>query len=321
MSVLPIALALALLLLAVVACSLLRRQRASRWRSQRLIAAAHKIAGGDLTARAGLDGDDDLSAIGRALDELAGGLASARAELAADERRALLANRLSVVGTLAAGVAHEINNPLAYVISNLEYIGDLSATLAQRSPDSRASLGDLTLAVAESLSGAQRVRRLVADLKTFSSFEGELEPLELAPLLDAALNLAAHQLRGRAQVVRGFADCPRVLAHPGWMAQLFFDLILSAARRMPPGRARDHRLRVSTGVWPDGRVFAEVEGSGQEEADLSAGIALGNGVLGAMNGLVELERTAAGGTLFRVLLAPAVEAPAVPAVARAHVAA
>ena len=301
--------ALGLLLLALAACTTLRLRRAYHWRARQLIDAARKMAGGDLTARAGLDGGDDLSAVGSALDELAERLASARGELAADEQRSLLADRLSVVGTLAAGVAHEINNPLAYVISNLEYIGDLSAMLARRSPDSRAALGDLPEAVAESLAGAQRVRRLVADLQTFARHDGVLEPVELAPLLDAVLNLAAHELRGRAQVVRGFSDCPRVLGHPGWMAQLFFDLILGAARRMPPGRARDHRLRVATGVRPDGRVFAEFEGNGLENADADASgcLSLCQGILGGMNGLLELEKTVAGGTLVRVLLAPAVE--------------
>ncbi|HSO00712.1 MAG TPA: histidine kinase dimerization/phospho-acceptor domain-containing protein, partial [Candidatus Nanopelagicales bacterium] len=115
----------------------------------------------------------------------------------------LLSDRMASLGTLAAGVAHEINNPIAYIYLNLE--------IAARE---LAALGDPRLAraegaLADALEGAARVRGIVGDLKTFARAGGEpLGPVDVREILDAAAGLATNELRRRARIVRDYGPTP-----------------------------------------------------------------------------------------------------------------
>ncbi len=115
------------------------------------------------------------------------------------ERQLLLADRMASVGMLAAGIAHEINSPLAYVTANLEIIGEELRGLDSGLP--AAKLRDLTTLVNESRDGAERVRKIVRGLKTFSrSDEERRAPIELARILDLAANMTFNEIRHRARL-------------------------------------------------------------------------------------------------------------------------
>src|SRR5258708_8139077 len=127
--------------------------------------------------------------------------------LVASEHRELQArlaqtDRLTSLGTLAAGVAHEINNPLAYVLLNLGYAGEELPKLLPKQPQDIARLGnEVLLALDHARDGAERIRDVVRSLKTFSRPESETRvPLDVTQVLTATLALVAHEIRHRAHL-------------------------------------------------------------------------------------------------------------------------
>lgn len=109
------------------------------------------------------------------------------------EARLLVADRMASIGMLAAGVAHEINNPLAYVIANLSFV---SQELARTSASGHSCLDEASAAIVEAQEGAEGVRGIVRDLKTFSRSEAaQRGAVDLHQLLDSAANMAANEVR------------------------------------------------------------------------------------------------------------------------------
>ncbi|MEY2933447.1 MAG: hypothetical protein RL033_4196 [Pseudomonadota bacterium] len=144
-------------------------------------------------------------------------------------------DRLASVGVLAAGVAHEINNPLVYIMNNLSY------ALAHL-PD---GFDELTSALREARSGAERVRDIVKDLKTFSRSDGEkMEPVDVRLILDSAIKVAHNEIRHRAQLVRNYEEIPPVEANSR-LGQVFLNLILNAAHAIPEGDVGNNQVVVS----------------------------------------------------------------------------
>ena len=159
------------------------------------------------------------------------------AELKQAHTRLQLADRLASMGTLAAGVAHEINNPLAFVVANLgfaqEELGVLRAThFDPLVLDKR--LGALGWALGEAQEGAARVRNIVLDLKTFSHPDAEYRgPVDICRVIDSAVNLAQGEIRGRAKILRRFDRVPPVLGNEARLSQLFLNLVVNAAHSIP----------------------------------------------------------------------------------------
>lgn len=163
------------------------------------------------------------------------------------ERRHLLqqvaqADRLTMVATLAAGVAHEVNNPLTYVLMNLD------KCLEGLSPDPalRASDDDLQAMLREALDGVARVRAIVRDLNRFSRVEHQTAPVDVNDCVRKAVQLASAELRYRAQVVQTLEPVPPVRAADGRLVQILLNLLINAAHAIPPGRPDQNRVVVST---------------------------------------------------------------------------
>jgi C4-dicarboxylate-specific signal transduction histidine kinase len=117
------------------------------------------------------------------------------------DRRLALAERMATVGTLAAGVAHEINNPLSYILSNLRF---LSSELARFQTSEPEKLAEASEATAETLEGAERVRRIVQDLRTFACDGEGRAPVDLHRVLDLAIS--KHPAREHEPRVRAVLD-------------------------------------------------------------------------------------------------------------------
>ncbi len=193
------------------------------------------------------------------------------------ERRKLLSqlmisDRMASVGTLAAGVAHEINNPLAAVIANLDFVdgtmrGKLGghATPGMERSDA-AILADLRAPIDDARDAADRVRVIVRDLKIFShsATEEPIGSVDVEAILESSVRMAWNEIRHRARLVKQYTLVPRVRGSEARLGQVFLNLIVNAAQSLPEGSAEDNEIRVSTRL--DGeRVFVEV-------ADTGAGI-------------------------------------------------
>ncbi len=183
------------------------------------------------------------------------------------ERRAmqaqlLVASRLASVGTLAAGVAHEINNPLAFVNANVLYLAD-------ELERSRSALGPATdeilQLVAETRQGVERIGLIVRDLKAFSRVDSEdvTAVVDVRKVLAFAEKMAGKEMRQRARVLRDIQPVPMVKANESRLGQVFLNLLLNAAQAIPDGAATEHEIRIRTRTDGLGRAVVEVSDTGR----------------------------------------------------------
>ncbi|OJH42892.1 hybrid sensor histidine kinase/response regulator [Cystobacter ferrugineus] len=234
--------------------------------------------------------------------------------------RVALAERMSSVGTLAAGVAHEINNPLAYVMANLNY----ALTEVREGRAGAPDADELTQVLQEAHEGAERIRRIVRDLKTFSRPADErMEWLDLHHTIDSAVTLAWNELRHRARLVKQYQEVPRVYANEGRLGQVVLHLLMNAAHAIPEGAADQNEIRITTRVDAEGRVLIEVSdtGRGIPEAirsrifepffttqpvgeGMGLGLSINHTLVTHMGGELQFESEVDKGTVFRVVLPP-----------------
>jgi len=166
------------------------------------------------------------------------------------------------MGMLAAGVAHEINNPLAYLLVNAEsLIEDLPSLLPEFTD---AGAQDFSNRLQEIISGARRIQRIARDLNTFSRQDGlELVPVRLQDSIEHALNMVSNELKYRARVIREFQPVPPVMATEGKLAQVFLNLLINSAQAINErnGTGKEPEIRVR--VWSENdQVCAEVSDTG-----------------------------------------------------------
>lgn len=213
-------------------------------------------------------------------------LQDALAELRSAQQQILQSEKLAAIGQLAAGVAHEINNPVGYIQSNLSTMRDYAERLdrllsladrlhghlpagdplrdewahAVQDEDLSYLRTDLVELVEESLEGVARVRRIVLDLRDFSRVDApEWAPADLHQGLESTLNVVANELKYKCTVVREYGDLPSVECLGSQINQVFLNLLVNAAHAMEePGE-----IRIRTGATDDGEsVWIEVEDDG-----------------------------------------------------------
>jgi two-component system cell cycle sensor histidine kinase/response regulator CckA len=239
-----------------------------------------------------------------------------------DEQLAL-ADRMASIGTVAAGVAHEINNPLAYVRMNLE--------VAARELAGAGGPAEAAECIRVAIEGAERVRGIVRNLSTLSRVEEDvLEAVDLSALLDSTLTLAASALTPKARIVRRYDPVPRALGTPGRLGQVFLNLVLNAADAIPEGAAGDHEVRVSTATGVGGHAIVEIADTGggisfehagrvfdpffttkPVGAGTGLGLAICHRIVTGLGGEIGFTARTGGGTVFRVSLPPASNVEAV----------
>ena len=244
-----------------------------------------------------------------------------------DEMRArlILTDRMASLGTLAAGVAHEVNNPLASVTSNLELIGEEIRAMTGASPSGR--MRGLSEMVEEARRGAERVRRIVKDLHTLARAEQHSQgPVDLRAVLDLSLNMASNEIEHRARIVRDYGSVPLVEGDDGRLAQVFVNLLVNAAQAIAEGQPDTNEIRITTRTDSLGRAVVEVRDTGSGvPAELlnrifdpffttkAIGVGTGLGlpvchaIVTGLGGEIVAESDAGSGTMFRVVL-PALRA-------------
>jgi PAS domain S-box-containing protein len=247
------------------------------------------------------------------------------------QARLLLADRMVSVGTLAAGVAHEINNPLAYAMNNLEAVAirrlpGLIGRLREMGGDAAAAGEELAQAAAMidvAREGCDRMRDIVRDLRTFTrgADEDRRVPIDVRRVLDASINLAWNELRHRARLVKEYADVPLVVANEARLGQVFLNLLVNAAQALQVGDAAENVIRVSVSADDAGNVVVEVRDSGAgipaehlarifdpffTTKPVGVGTGLGlwicQGIVSSLGGQISAENLADGGASLRVVL-------------------
>ncbi|MBX7098339.1 MAG: response regulator [Myxococcaceae bacterium] len=270
--------------------------------------------------------------------------AGLRAERHRMQEQLLISERMASMGTLAAGVAHEINNPLAALMANLECVrGDLEAVAqglgTQAVPETVKGLVKRLEESFEPLRDAQecalRVRNIVRDLKIFSrSEDGLVDAVDVRQVLESSLRMAWNEVRHRARLVKDFGEVPHVRGNEARLGQVFLNLVLAAARSMPDGRAHENTLRVSTRQERPGQVVVEVcdTGGGLEEpvrarifepftatqvpgGGTGLALAICHRIVVALGGEIRVDSEAGKGTCYRVDLPVAADPIAEPAAA------
>jgi len=241
------------------------------------------------------------------------------------ERRAmqaqlLVASRLASVGTLAAGVAHEINNPLAFVNANVLYLGN---ELERHRQAIGPATDELLQLVAETRQGVERIGLIVRDLKAFSRVDSEdiSSVVDVRNVLAFAEKMAGKEMRQRARVVRDIQPVPPVKANESRLGQVFLNLLLNAAQAIPDGTAAQHEIRIRTRTDGLGRAVVEISDTGRgipEELrarvfdpffttkpigeGTGLGLSICLGIVRSLGGEILLDSEVGRGSTFRVAL-------------------
>jgi two-component system NtrC family sensor kinase len=235
------------------------------------------------------------------------------------ETSLVLADRLAALGTVAAGVAHEINNPLAYILLNL----GLAKTALDRGPTVTEDARQTALgAIAVAVEGATHIERVVGEVRSLardSPLDGGSS--DLGKVVTFACSLVKHQLHDRAMLEVDVEPVPRVVGTDTRLGQVLLNLLMNAAQAVPRGTPELHRVTVR--VRPDGarHVVLEVADTGEgipaellshvfepfvttkvQGDGLGLGLSIAHGIVTSFGGSIVAESEAHKGSTFRVRL-------------------
>jgi signal transduction histidine kinase/CheY-like chemotaxis protein len=224
--------------------------------------------------------------------------------------------KLESIGTLAAGVAHEISNPLGYIAANLDYV----AARLDRLHDP-CVVREIRRATMEAQLGADRVRRIVTDLKRFARREtSEPGPTDLRAVLDTAISMAWNEIRHRARLVRDYGPPVLVVADDDRLVQVFLNLLLNAAQAIEDGQRDENEIRVRTrqegaelsieiqdsggGISPESlaAVFDPFFTTKPVGVGTGLGLSICHSIVTSLGGTIQVESARGRGSTFRVRL-------------------
>ncbi|MCC7460188.1 MAG: response regulator [Proteobacteria bacterium] len=229
-----------------------------------------------------------------------------------------LADRLTSLGTLVSGVAHEINNPLSVVVANATFVADEleKNTIAgmQGNEDMLDSIKDIQLA-------AERIRKIVSDLKFFSQPQNDpIKPVDVNGVLDWAIRVTANQVRHCAKLVRDFHGQSYVSGSELRLGQVFVNLIVNAAQSIEKSSFASNEIKISTqsennrvviqiqdtgiGMGPDTikRIFDPFFTTKRAGVGTGLGLSISRGIVNSMGGSISVQSVVGKGTTFEIKL-------------------
>lgn len=245
-------------------------------------------------------------------------LSSERKRLAA---RAVELERIRALGLLVAGVAHEINNPLTYLLGNLELASSRQRQLLAAPDRSLAACAKLFENIESARDGAERIAFIVRLLSTFvRGSSDETQEIDVLRALDAAARLAMQHIRARARLQLELSSLPLVRANEARLAQVFLNLLINAAQAIPEGTPDQHEIRVRTahegdriviavsdtgcGIAPEltSRIFEPFYTTKPADQGTGLGLSISRDVIVSFGGTISVESELGKGATFRIAL-------------------
>lgn len=238
-----------------------------------------------------------------------------------DERgreRVAQQQRLVTTGTLAAGVGHEINNPLAYVLANIELSLEELRAMAGGSPSGR--MKNLIEALSDAKEGAELIRRIVRGLRALAREDTNPTACDLEDAVDTALHMAMHELRQKASVHVDLKDAPPVLADEARLSQLFVNLLVNAGQAFEQAAPERNAVRITATTRPDSVLLRVADnGPGISAENLARifdpffttkpvgvgtglGLAICHGIVTGLGGTITCVSTPGQGACFEIEL-------------------
>jgi PAS domain S-box-containing protein len=250
--------------------------------------------------------------------------------------KALQADRMAALGTLAAGVAHEVNNPLGFTVANVAFAleelsrmeTELMPTEDEPSGTTEARLAGVRLrmppvleALQEARQGSERVRLVVRDLKMFGGGDAaRAVDVDVRRVIESSISMAYSAIRHRARLVKEYRAAPTVAGNEGRLAQVFLNLFVNAAEAIREGDPEREEIRVVLAADASGWCVVEVSDTGRGIAPehlvgvfdpffstkpgsgTGLGLSICHTIVVGMGGDISVDSRLAKGTTFRITL-------------------
>jgi PAS domain S-box-containing protein len=242
--------------------------------------------------------------------------------------RARMANidRMLTLGTVASGVAHEINNPLSFISGNVQYALNLLKSSLDRTdePMSQEAISGLVEALEDAIEGSHRVRDIVRDLSDLAGGSADVdfptEQISVKAPLQSSLTIARNHIKDRAKLACDIQDVPEVYGNASKLGQVFLNILINAAQAIPANAADANEVRVATYARGDTVVIAISDtGEGIPDSHLDSlfepffstkpsdkgtglGLAISQLIVRQLGGEIEVDTTLGVGSTFRVVL-------------------
>jgi nitrogen-specific signal transduction histidine kinase len=243
----------------------------------------------------------------------------------------LASERLASMGALTASVGHEINNPLASIMVNLDLI---ALRIEELAADGLlpSSVVELIEPLTDAREAAKQIRDIVRDLRLFArgAEDEDLRPVDVMRVLSSTLRMARNEIKHRARLVTDYRPVPPVNANESRLAQVFLNLVINAAQSLPDGHALSNEVRIATRT-EDGQAVVEVRDTGRgmtpevtqrlfspffttkhEEQGVGLGLVICHRIVTELKGVIEVESQPGKGSTFRVKLPPAADTTIAP---------
>lgn len=196
--------------------------------------------------------------------------------------------KMATVGQLAAGMAHEINNPVGYMLSNTtaisNYLWDLKEAInnlrslirssnnleliknleeLEKDTDINAQLEDMKAIVEENIDGLLRIKGIIKDLSTFSLAQmGQYEWVDINKLIDVTLQMVYNPIKHKAVLKKHYGDLPRIYVDPAKLGQVFLGIITNASQAIKEGDAPNNIIEITTSYEHENKIHVSVRDTG-----------------------------------------------------------
>ncbi len=244
-------------------------------------------------------------------------------ELRKTQEQLFQAEKMSSLGTLSSGIAHEVNNPLSYVMNNIElmkdYIGDI-VPIKKGQPDNKkdiTTLKEMENCLEDAKAGTEQIRRIISAVYEFSHpGQDRLDYVDINKKIETALNVVWHELKNKVKITKDYADLPKVLGYPHHLVQVFTNLFVNAAYAIPDKgeiriktcqQGRTICIEISdTGVGIPEKDIKKIFDPFFTTKDVGKGTGLGLSIVYNLvtqaGGDIEVESAVGKGTTFKITL-------------------